>query len=353
MEIELDINKKNKTITRWHVYIFCLILVFLFTVLQNLVVKNVNLNSYKSEAKVLDDVYPKLEKRKNDFKLQTTKSIIEPSFAANPYDYANAYAAVDLTTGEVLLEKNLNEAFPIASLTKIMTAVVTLDLADSKEVFTVTERAAKQIPTKIGVVKGQRMSVLELLNATMLTSANDAAQVLKDGINKKYKGDVFIESMNKKAKFLGLMNTNFSNPQGFDSRKNYSSAADLAVLTSYAIKNYKEFRDIVKKDYEFLPADQNHKQFDLYNWNGLLGVYPGTSGVKIGNTGRAGNTTLVLSEREGKKVLVVLLGAPGVLERDLWASQILDTAFKKFNISPVSLTETDLKNKYATWKYWN
>jgi serine-type D-Ala-D-Ala carboxypeptidase (penicillin-binding protein 5/6) len=353
MEIEFNLNK-NKKITRWHVYIFCFVIVFVFTALQNIGLKGFSLISPQPKANAIESVSPKLEQIKNNFKLESqNNSFIETSFAASEYDNANAYAAVDLETRKVLVEKNLKVSFPIASLTKIMTAVVALDLADSNELFTVTETAAKQIPTKIGVVKGQRMSVSELLNALMLTSANDAAHVIKDGIDNKYGEEVFVEAMNKKAQFLGLENTNFSNPQGFDGRNNYSSAGDLAILAYYALKNYKEFRDIVKKDYEFLPADKNHKQFDLYNWNGLLGVYPGISGVKIGNTGRAGNTTLVVSKREGKEILAVMLGAPGVLERDLWTASILDKAFEEFNLTPVSLTEDDLRKKYATWKYWN
>ena len=102
------------------------------------------------------------------------------------------------------------------------------------------------------------------------------------------------------------------------------------------------------------PKDQNHKQFDLYNWNGLLGVYPGIFGVKIGYTENAQKTTIVASQRDGKKVLVVLLGAPGVLQRDLWASQLLDQGFEKLaNLSSINITEEELREKYSTWKYWN
>src|SRR5690606_3687251 len=96
-----------------------------------------------------------------------------------------------------------------------------------------------------------------------------------------------------------------------------------------------------------------HKQFDLYNWNGLLGVYPGASGVKIGNTGDAQKTTIVTAERNGKKLLVVVLGAPGVLERDMWAAELLDLGFEKqYGMAPINVTEEQLRAKYKTWKYW-
>lgn len=103
----------------------------------------------------------------------------------------------------------------------------------------------------------------------------------------------------------------------------------------------------------FYPQDDNHKQADLYNWNGLLGVYPGVKGVKIGNTEDAGYATTVLAEREGKKILVVLLGAPGVLQRDLWPSMLLDIGFEKLGLKPIGITEDQLRAKYSTWKYWN
>lgn len=88
----------------------------------------------------------------------------------------------------------------------------------------------------------------------------------------------------------------------------------------------------------------------LYNWNGLVGVYPHIIGVKIGNTGKAGKTTIVLSERENKKLLVVALGAPGIIERDLWASQLLDAGYHDIlGLPAIDITEYDLRQKYATW----
>lgn len=108
--------------------------------------------------------------------------------------------------------------------------------------------------------------------------------------------------------------------------------------------------DIVAQPYEYLPSDENHKLHDLHNFNGLLCVYPGAKGVKIGNTRAAGATTVVLAEREVKKVLVVLLGAPGKLERDLWAANLLDLGFEKLGIPPVNITKNQLQDKYSSWK---
>lgn len=301
-----------------------------------------------------DSIKPRLQKKVNEFNLKQSSILIPKVQAAGEYDDASAYAVVDLDSGEVLAEKNLSEQLPIASITKVMTAIVALDLADSEEAFTVTKTAANKIPTKIGVIPGQKMTLKELLNASLMTSANDATEVIRDGIDEKYGEDgLFIKAMNEKAKFLKMKNSHFENPQGFDNSENYSTAEDLSILAHYALNNYPLIADIVKKEYEFLDANNNHKQFDLYNWNGLIGVYPNVYGLKIGNTERAGTTTVVASKRDGRNLLVVLLGAPDVLKRDLWTSQLLDMGFEMMGVQSVNITEEDLRAKYATWQYWN
>ncbi len=304
----------------------------------------------------LENIYPKLELKANNYSLQKeAPAVLAATAVASDSDYnqANAYAVIDFDSGKVIESKRLSEEVAIASLTKIMTAVVALDLSSPSDLFTISKSASDMIPTKIGVVEGQKMTLEELLNAAILTSANDAVQAIREGVDDQYGSDVFIKSMNAKAKILGLKHTNFENPQGFDGQEHYSTAEDLAILTHYALTNYPLITELSKKEYAFLEEDRNHKQFDLYNWNGLLGVYPGASGVKIGNTGKAKKTTVVTAEREGKKILVVLLGAPGTLERDLWASQLLDLGFEKeYGLKPVNVKEEELKAKYKTWNYW-
>lgn len=306
----------------------------------------------QAEKDVFEDVIPHLREKPRTFSIKKQNGFIKSAQAATAAEEAKAYAVIDLQTGALIASKNSDKEIPIASITKIMTAVVALDLADPTEEFTVTERAASQIPTKMGVVPGQKFQLQELLDALLLTSANDSAEVIKDGIDAKYKGEVFIRAMNKKARILGLENTHFQNPQGFDSPDHFSSAEDVAVLTQYALTNYPLILEIVKKDYAYLPEDTNHKQYDLYNWNGLIGVYPGAYGVKIGNTEAAQKTTVVAAKRDGRDILVVLLGAPGILERDGWAAELLNTGFAKYDIKPFEVTEEALREKYATWKYW-
>ncbi len=309
---------------------------------------------FPKNTQIMDKIRPKLEQKSNNFELKKSPQLIPSVHAASEFENAASYSVVDLDTGEILAEKNGNRRLPIASLTKIMTAVVSLDLAEPAELFTVTDKAVKVEPTTLGIIPGEKMSLEELLNGVLLTSANDATEEIRDGVNKKYNDDIFIKAMNEKAAYLGLTDTHFTNPQGFDDEGNYSSVEDLTKLTQYALINYPLFASIVKKDYQLLPPNQNHKQFDLYNWNGLVNVYPDVQGVKIGNTDDAGKTTIVLSTREGKKMLAVVLGAPGIVERDAWAAQLLDIGYKKtLGLVPVNVTEDQLKQKYSTWKYWN
>ncbi len=299
-------------------------------------------------------VQPMLERYENTYSLKKSSGFIAQSHANENADYSNAraYAVVDYASGEVITQKNISQPLPMASLTKIMTAIVALDLATTGDVFTVTQEAQDQVPTHIALQKSQQMTLEELLYASLLTSANDATHVIMEGIDEKYGEGIFIRAMNAKAEFLGLENTHFVNPQGFDDQEHYSSVEDLAILSHYALKYYPVFSTIVNKPSYYLDEATSHDGVYLNNWNGLLGVYPNVSGVKIGNTGRAKKTTIVVAEREGKKMLAVLLGAPGVLERDLWTAELLDVGFsEKYNLEPVKITKEELLEKYATWKY--
>lgn len=296
------------------------------------------------------DVLPRLQQiPKDSFSLSSKPSFIQSAQASEPYDSVSAYVAIDFTNGNILAEKNKDIRLPIASLTKIMSAVVALDLADPSESFRVSQTASDIIPTKIGVIPGEELTLKELLEAALMTSANDAVQVMKEGIDNKYHAPVFVNAMNAKARMLGLTNSHFNNPQGFDGN-NYSSASDLAILTHYALSHYPVISDIIQKDYLYLPENSTHKQFDLNNWNGLLDVYPDVKGVKIGNTDAAGTTTIVLSTRENHPILVVLLGAPGIIQRDMWTATILDNVYADaFGLPPVQIDESMLRAKYASW----
>lgn len=346
---------------QWKVFFINMGLVFLMVVLQQFHLKppaffgqfqQAVISPIPQKIDIFDKIMPKLEQKDNSFHLQKSPSLIPSAKAATDLDEATAYAVVDFETGQILAEKNLERQTPIASITKVMSAVVALDLASPDEEFTVSEKAAHMIPTKLDLHPGDKLTLEELLNGALLTSANDCMQVIKEGIDAKYGDQVFIRAMNEKAKFLGMKNTKYANAQGLDNGHPFSSVEDQAILMNYALNNYPLIAQLVKKDHGELAATGTHTYQYLNNWNGLLGVYPGTYGIKIGNTDDAKKTTAVVSQRGGKKLLAIVLGAPGVVERDMYAAELLDMGFAQVaNLPAVNLTEAELRAKYATWKY--
>lgn len=303
----------------------------------------------KTKTTVLQN--PRPVKADPYFKLKT--SVVPTVSAGSDYDNATAYGVIDFDSGQVIASKNLAMKLPMASLTKVMTAIISLDLAKEDEEFTVSQRAALQPPTKVMLKPGEHYPLLKLLKFSLITSSNDATQVIQEGIDAKFGPETFINAMNFKAKFLGLKNTHFVNAQGYDDPGHYSTIEDLSILSHYAMKNYPLIAKIVGEDFEDLTQNNQDLRFYLNNWNGLLDVYPGVEGVKTGNTDNAGICTIVLSHRGDNRVLAIVLGASGIKERDIWASQLLDLGFNRLaNLPPVNVSEDQLKEKYASWKYF-
>lgn len=261
-----------------------------------------------------------------------------------------SYIVVD-QDGKVVFAKEPDLSRSPASLTKIMTAMVVLDFASPDEILEVSEESVNLEPTILMVDEGEKISVGELLEAALITSANDAADVLAYGIAKKLGGskEVVIKLMNEKAKKLGLMNTQFKNSMGYDAEGQYSTARELSKVAYYAMENYPLIKEIVATRSSNIPRTADHKPYELPNWNALLGVYEGVDGVKIGNTGEAGHTTIVTSTREGKRFMVVLLGAPDRQARDMWAAELLNSAFLEYGIKPFRVTWPMVKVRYTEW----
>ncbi len=349
-------NQLEMYVKNWKIFLISTVAVFLMTSLIHLGVRLPKLvhglvTPEYNQSDMLEKIKPKLEEIKNDFTVNKVSGFVPEAVAAGDFDGARSYGVVDFESGDVIASKNLEEQVPIASLTKVMTAVVALDLLNPEDELVVSKKASRAEPTKVMLKPGEQVSLDLLLKSALLASANDSAQAIMDGIDDRLGQPVFLRAMNLKAENLGLKNTHFSNPQGLDIPGNYSSVEDLMVLSHYALKNYPEIAEIVDEEFEDLNQG-DEERFYLNNWNGLVGVYPGVFGVKIGNTGEAKYTTIVGAEREGHKLLAVVLGAPGVLERDLWAAELLDLGFEKeANLAPIQVTEEQMKEKYASWKY--
>ena len=235
----------------------------------------------------------------------------------------------DISTDKLLYEKNSNKRMPMASLTKIMTAIVTLENLDLTEKVTVTKSAAEIGEGTMGLSVGETLTIEELLYGLLLQSGNDAGETIAQ--TSEYGKAGFIHLMNKKAEDIGLSNTRFTNPTGLEGDGlQYTTARELVVLTKYAMK-YPKFREIVSTYQHDIPATVEHKSFTLFNETNLLTTYPGVKGVKTGYTDEAGLCLVTYLEYEGHEIIAVLLNSQN---RRAEMAQLLDFSLKKLGIKP-------------------
>lgn len=221
-----------------------------------------------------------------------------------PNVYAKSILLMDVPTGYILYSQNPDQQIPIASTTKIMTAIVVLENYKLDEIITISKEAVQAIGSDIQLRTDEKMTVENLLEGLLINSGNDAAYALalKAGSIEK-----FAEMMNIKAKEIGLKNTLFKNPAGLDDTA-YSTARDLATTAAYAMRNPK-FREIVKiKEKTIYSADGNISH-DLKNSNRLVGEfdYPGAIGIKTGYTPEAGHALVAAVERKNRMLISVVL----------------------------------------------
>lgn len=208
--------------------------------------------------------------------------------------------------GEVLYGHNINDKRAIASITKIMTALIALEYcaSNNKDVKINTDMYAEG--SSMYLKAGEILKLSEIVKGMMAVSGNDAANAVAltvGGDSKK-----FADMMNDKAKQLGMKNTSFVTPSGLDSEEHYSTAYDMAVLCSYAMEN-EEFRKIVSQktvDVEYVYPEG--KKQTLVNHNRLLSLCEGCIGIKTGYTMKAGRTLTSCAERDGVRLIVVTLG---------------------------------------------
>jgi len=228
---------------------------------------------------------------------------------------AKSALAINLTKNEVLFAQNANTAYAIASLTKIMTACLGLELASPKTEMLVSENAVQDGEATMDLIAGEKLTMKELLYGLFLVSGNDAANVIAENIAGRE--NTFVALMNEKAKILNLKQTKFYNPHGLDENNippNQSTVYELAILTNYALNHYSEIRQIVKTKEIIFPAEKNHQEYHLINVLGLEKTYPGMIGVKPGNTESAGYCLIGLIKKNNQEILTVLLGSPNPKE---------------------------------------
>ncbi|MBR6581156.1 MAG: D-alanyl-D-alanine carboxypeptidase [Ruminococcus sp.] len=236
---------------------------------------------------------------------------------------AKAAVVVSADTGEIIYSKNSGEKLPMASTTKIMSALLCLESGDLYEPFTVDTDAIRVEGSSMGLQEGDTVTKYALACGMLLPSGNDGANAAAVKIAGSLEG--FAELMNDRAQKLGLTKTYFVTPSGLEGEGHGSSAEDMAVLAAEALKN-DLFREICSSQTMKLEYGNPPYTRWLKNTNKLLSMYDGTYGVKTGFTDEAGRCLVSACEREGKRLICVTLNAP-----DDWNDhmKLYDNCFKK------------------------
>ena len=229
---------------------------------------------------------------------------LRPGEIGEPYIPARAAYLLDTSTGEVLYEKNADEELPMASTTKIMTAIVVLEHASLTESAVVSERASSTGESSAWLEKGEVLTVDQLLHALMVQSANDSAIALAEHVAGSV--EAFVEMMNEKCTELGAFHTRFANPHGLDQSGHYTTARDLALISSYAMRN-PVFRELVVADGYQIPWPGHPYPRVLENHNKFLKLYPYANGIKTGYTDGAGKCLVASATRDGRELISVIL----------------------------------------------
>lgn len=248
----------------------------------------------------------------------------------------NALSAVliDGDTGRILWGKNEDAPMAMASTTKIMTAIVTLENADISRKTTISKNATLAPPVKMYLQQGEVLTLEQLLYALLMQSSNDAAVAIAEDVGGNVEN--FCKMMNKKAKELGCIDTEFVTPNGLDKGNHHSTAYDMALIGAYAIKNSEFIKISNTKNISF---SSNKKTYSIVNKNQLLNSYNGAIGIKTGFTGKAGHCFVGAAKRGNVTLVSVVLasgwGTAGKAKKWSDTVKILNYGFdnyKKYSI---------------------
>lgn len=256
------------------------------------------------------------------------------AFAADFSEEVNAKSAVlmDANTGKILFEYNADDALSPASVTKVMTLLLVFEALDNgviklSDMVSTSEHAASMGGSQIYLEPGEQMSVDELIKSVVVSSANDAAASLAEYVSGSE--SAFVAAMNKRAKELGMNNTNFENTNGLDdtSENHVTSARDIAIMSRELMKHEKIF------DYTTIWMDTvRNGTFGLSNTNRLLRTYKGCTGLKTGSTAKAKFCISATAKRDGLSLIAVIMGSPTRDDRNALAAKLLDFGFANYAI---------------------
>lgn len=243
--------------------------------------------------------------------------------SSRPPSIDSGYAVVmDGESGRILYEKNSCTLVPMASTTKIMTAIVALENSKLDEIVIPSKRACSVRGSVVGLKEGQEVTMEELLYGLMLESGNDCAIAIAEHVGKSVEG--FACMMDSKAFDIGAFNTCFRTPHGLDANGHFTTAYDLALITRYAFKNDLFAKIVSTKEITF---DTDGRRRSFHNINKMLWIMEGADGVKTGYTGKAGKCLVSSVMRQGRRFICVVLNS-----RNRWedSKKLLDYSFKTY-----------------------
>ncbi len=262
--------------------------------------------------------------------------LFSPVVFAEPAVSASSAVLMVADTGEVVYEKNAHFRRSMASTTKIMTALLTAEQGTPERVVTVTEQMAMVEGTSMGLLPGDKVSFHDLIYGMLLASGNDAANTAAISIDGSI--EKFALRMNKKAKQIGMANTNFVTPSGLDDENHYSTAYDMALLGCYALKNAVFSKACSSGSAKLCYGNEPYIRY-LSNHNRLLRMYDGAIGIKTGFTKKSGRCLVSAAQRGGVTLVCVTLNAP-----DDWNDhkRLLDYGFEQTKLNTLDITLPEL-----------
>ena len=244
---------------------------------------------------------------------------------------AKAYILIEQSTGKVLAEDKADEKLPIASVTKIMTMLLIMEAVDDgvialDDMVEVSENAMSYGGSTMFLETGEKLSVHDMLKGIAVASANDGCVAMAEHLTGSE--SAFVDAMNKRAKELGMNNTNFMNTNGLDEDNHYSSARDVAIMSRELLNHPKI------TDYTSIWMDElRDGKFQLANTNKLIRFYTGANGLKTGSTSQALCCLSASAKRDGMQLIAVVLGAPTSDKRFSSARALLDYGFANYKIN--------------------
>ena len=279
----------------------------------------------------------------NEIKRETIETVAKTT--EEPKLNARVGLIFDRNSKTILYEKNGLKQVPMASTTKIMTAIVVLENSNLNDIVTISKKSAGTGGSRLGLKANDKITVHDLLYGLMLKSGNDAAVALAEHVGGGIEG--LADLMNKKASEMGLVNSHFVTPHGLDQDKHYTTAYELACMADYAL-NIPKFKEIVNsKSYNITI---NARSSLIGNTNELLGSLNGVYGVKTGFTNGAGRCLVTACKRDDLDIITVVLGADTKKIRTLDSIKLIEYAYKNYEVIDI---EKNIKEQFENWKYLN